>query len=338
MNNDTNLESNIDSADFILTVSGLNTVFHTENGVARAVNNVSFAMKKGQTLGIVGESGSGKSVTALSIMHLINKPGKIESGRILFDKRDLLTLSQRQMQKIRGQRISMIFQEPMTSLNPLKKIGEQISEMFLWHTNLSRRECHNRAVSMLEKVQIPSPRKRANEYPHQLSGGMRQRVMIAIALSLQPEILIADEPTTALDVTIQAQVIDLMLKLKDETGTGIMMITHDLGVVAQMAEHVIVMYGGEIVESADVFSLFEDPKHPYTKALLKSTLKPGANKGTKREKLNEIKGMVPSLYALPQGCNFRLRCPEAQAECKYYEQDLTDVGNDCFVRCIKYSS
>ena len=320
----------------VLNVSGLNTIFQTQDGIARAVNDVSFCMNPGETLGIVGESGSGKSVTALSIMRLIDHPGSIASGQIMFDGRDLLQLSERQMQDVRGNRISMIFQEPMTSLNPLKKIGDQIGEMFIKHTDLSRKECSNKAVSMLERVQIPSPLKRAREYPHQLSGGMRQRVMIAMALACNPEILIADEPTTALDVTIQAQVLDLMLTLKSEIGTGILMITHDLGVVAQIAQQVIVMYAGEIVESGDVFSIFEHPKHPYTKALLNSTLKPGSKQGQKRKKLQEIQGMVPSLYDLPSGCHFFERCPEAVEECLRFEQHLKDVGNGCLVRCIKF--
>jgi len=322
----------------ILTLEGLTTVFKTSGGIARAVNQVSFDMKKGETLGIVGESGSGKSVTALSILRLINKPGSIESGRIMFDGQDLLTLTEKQMQNIRGNRISMIFQEPMTSLNPLKSIGEQVAEMFIRHTDLSHKECRDKAVYMLEKVKIPSALKRAREFPHQLSGGMRQRVMIAMALSLKPEILIADEPTTALDVTIQAQVLDLMLKLKDETGTGIMMITHDLGVIAQTARQVIVMYAGQIVESGDVFSIFENPGHPYTRALLNSTLKPGTRKkGGRREMLSEIKGMVPSLYRLPKGCHFQDRCPEVQEKCRQSEQILKLIENGHLIRCINHT-
>lgn len=323
-------------SDTVLNVSGLNTVFKTSDGIANAVNNVSFQMRPNEILGIVGESGSGKSVTALSIMRLIDSPGSIESGKILFDGQDLLECSEKQMLSIRGNRISMIFQEPMTSLNPLMKIGDQIGEMFLTHTDLSKKECGNKAISMLEKVQIPSPLKRAKEYPHQLSGGMRQRIMIAMALSCNPEILIADEPTTALDVTIQAQVLDLMLKLKSEFDTGILMITHDLGVIAQIAQQVIVMYAGEIVESGNVFSIFQESKHPYTKALLNSTLKPGGKKGRKRKKLQEIKGMVPSLYSLPHGCNFYDRCPEADRECARFEQALKNAGNGCQVRCMKF--
>ncbi len=257
--------------NLVLQVKNLKTYFHTLNGVAKAVDDVSFDLKSGETLGVVGESGSGKSVMALSITQLIKSPpGKIEGGEIFFQGTDLLKLSESSIADIRGNRISMIFQEPMTSLNPLFSIGNQISEIFTRHQSLSKSEAWKRSIDMLDQVQIPSPSKRVKEFPHQLSGGMRQRVMIAMSLACHPEILIADEPTTALDVTIQAQVLDLMLNLKKTMDTAIVMITHDLGVVAEVAQKVIVMYAGEIVEEGDVIPIFKNPRHPYTMALLKS--------------------------------------------------------------------
>lgn len=321
----------------ILSVKGLDTVFETDSGIVKAAGDVSFDMGKGEIIGIVGESGSGKSVTALSIMRLIQHPGRIQSGKVFLGGKDLFTLTERQMQAVRGNRISMIFQEPMTSLNPLKTVGGQIAEMYLRHTPLSSKEAWDKATSMLEKVKIPSAAKRAKEFPHQMSGGMRQRVMIAMAMALKPEILIADEPTTALDVTIQAQVLDLMMHLKEDTGTGILMITHDLGVIAQTAKKVVVMYAGEIVEKGDVFSIFEDPRHPYTKALLHAVIPPGKKKQDgHRTRLSEIKGMVPNLLCLPPGCRFKDRCPEASDPLCSQTQILHDMGDGRMVRCIRY--
>ncbi|MCP4118759.1 MAG: ABC transporter ATP-binding protein [Desulfobacteraceae bacterium] len=320
----------------ILEIKNLKTQFHVLDGVAHAVNNVSLSMKKGEVLGVVGESGSGKSVTALSLMGLVRPPGKIVSGEILFDGTDLRTLSEKQMREIRGDRISMIFQEPMTSLNPLLKIRDQISEMVMRHNNISKKDSYDYCVEMLSKVQIPYPEKRAKEYPHQLSGGMRQRVMIAMALSCNPEILIADEPTTALDVTIQAQVIDLMLKLKEEYDTGIIMITHDLGVIAEIARKVVVMYAGQVVETGDVYDIFDHPGHPYTKALLDSVPRLGKRSRAERKRLREIKGIVPDLFELRSHCNFYERCSEADEDCKHMIPDLIQYENGRSVRCIKF--
>jgi len=319
----------------LLTVANLKTYFYTHDGVAKAVDGVSFTIKPGEILGVVGESGSGKSVTALSIMRLIpNPPGKIIDGRIALHDIDLLTLPEAQMRDVRGNRVSMIFQEPMTSLNPLFSVGDQISEMFLRHLGSSTKESWERSVEMLERVQIPSPSKRAKEYPHQLSGGMRQRVMIAMALACNPELLIADEPTTALDVTIQAQVIDLMLQLQSRYNAAIMMITHDLGVIAEIAQRVVVMYAGQVVETGDIYEIFESPKHPYTEALLRSIPKIGSRSRKGRTRLEEIEGIVPSLYHLPNGCSFFPRCRMAMPECRANPVGLTDLGNDRHVRCL----
>ena len=321
----------------LLEVQELKTYFYTFDGIARAVEGVSFGLNKGETLGIVGESGCGKSVTALSVMRLIPEPpGKIVHGRILLNGNDILQISMNDMKDIMGNRISMIFQEPMTSLNPLFTVGDQISEMFIRHMNLSKKESWNRSVEMLEKVQIPSPGKRARDYPHQLSGGMRQRVMIAMALSCDPEILIADEPTTALDVTIQAQVLDLMLQLKEDFGASILMITHDLAVIAEIAQRVIVMYAGRVVEEGDVFTIFENPMHPYTRALLKSIPKFGNRSKSGREPLHVIKGIVPSLYNLPAGCSFYPRCPEAMDICKTNPIKIAALEENHRVRCALY--
>lgn len=320
----------------ILEINNLKTQFHVLDGVAHAVNDVSISMKKGEVLGVVGESGSGKSVTALSLMGLIRPPGKIVSGKILFDGTDLRTLSEKQMRAVRGNRISMIFQEPMTSLNPLLKIRDQISEMVMAHNRISKKESYDYCVEMLGKVQIPHPEKRAKEYPHQLSGGMRQRVMIAMALSCNPEILIADEPTTALDVTIQAQVIDLMLNLKEQYDTGILMITHDLGVIAEIAQKVVVMYAGQVVETGDVYDIFDNPKHPYTRALLGSVPTLGKRAKGGRKRLREIQGIVPDLFSLKSHCNFYNRCPDADDACKQVPPDLMEQENGSSVRCVKF--
>ncbi|VFQ46823.1 ABC transporter ATP-binding protein [Desulfoluna butyratoxydans] len=320
--------------DYLLEVKNLTTRFHTQRGVAHAVNGVSFGMYPGEILGVVGESGCGKSVTAQSIMRLIPEPpGRIESGEILYDGKDIVGLSARQMRKIRGDRISMIFQEPMTSLNPVKTVGRQIGEVYALHRGVSKRESMNKAVEMLEKVQVPEPARRVKEYPHQLSGGMRQRVMIAMALACDPEILIADEPTTALDVTVQAQIMDLMLKLQAMQKTAIMMITHDLGIIAEMANRVIVMYAGRIVESAPTRTLFRETGHPYTKGLMNSVPVIGTKDADGNSRLTEITGMVPSLYDLPKGCSFALRCPHRSERCDAELPPLFQVSPDHAVRC-----
>jgi oligopeptide/dipeptide ABC transporter ATP-binding protein len=325
---------------YILEVKNLSTYFYSIHGIAKAVNNVSFNLKKGEILGIVGESGCGKSVTSLSIVRLIQSPpGRIKEGEIIFDGTDLLTLSEHEMRDIRGDKISMIFQEPMTSLNPLYTVGNQISEMFIRHNGYDRKKALAESVEMLKKVQIPHPESRVKEYPHQMSGGMRQRVMIAMALACNPEILIADEPSTALDVTIQAQVLDLMLQLKKTYDTAIILITHDLGVIAEVAEKVAVMYAGQIVEEADVEALFDDPLHPYTRALLQSIPVLGERfEKDGRVELNEIKGIVPSLYELPRGCNFYPRCPEAESKCNKAAIPLTSTKDSRQVRCILYDN
>jgi oligopeptide/dipeptide ABC transporter ATP-binding protein len=321
----------------LLRVQELKTYFYTFEGIARAVDDVSFHLSKGETLGLVGESGCGKSVTALSIMRLIPEPpGRVVHGTIDFDGINLLKLPMSEMRGIRGNRISMIFQEPMTSLNPVFTIGDQISEMFVLHQKLSKKESWGRTIEMLGLVQIPAPERRVHEYPHQLSGGMRQRAMIAMALSCDPEILIADEPTTALDVTIQAQVIDLMVQLKKDFDAAIILITHDLGVVAEIAQRIEVMYAGKVVEEAQTLAIFEDPKHPYTRGLLKSIPKLGQRARHGRQRLQEISGIVPSLYELPSGCSFYPRCPDAVAVCQEQAPDLIDLGGAHWVRCWLY--
>jgi peptide/nickel transport system ATP-binding protein/oligopeptide transport system ATP-binding protein len=321
----------------LLQVQDLKTYFSTFEGVAKAVDDVTFHVDKGEVLGIVGESGCGKSVTAQSIMRLIpDPPGKIVQGRILFDRTDLVQLSLEQMRTIRGKRIAMIFQEPMTSLNPVYTVGDQISEMFILHEKRSKRESWKRSVEMLKKVQIPAPEKRVYEYPHQLSGGMRQRAMIAMALACNPEILIADEPTTALDVTIQAQILDLMLQLRQDYDTAIIMITHDLGVIAEIAQRVIVMYAGKVVEEAKAIAIFEEPKHPYTRGLLQSIPKLGQRSIQGRQRLKEISGIVPSLYELAPGCHFSPRCPHAMKICSKNPPQMIDLGAGHLVRCFLY--
>ena len=302
----------------ILEIDNLQTHFFTSAGVVRAVDGVSYGVRSGETLGIVGESGCGKSVTALSILRLVaDPPGRIVGGAIRFAGTNLLDLSESEMEAIRGNDISMIFQEPMTSLNPLLTVGRQISEAIALHRGLSRRDARDQAIEMLRRVHIPEPERRVEAYPHQLSGGMRQRVMIAMAVSCDPKVLIADEPTTALDVTIQAQILDLMRELQDRLATAIMLITHDMGVVAENADRVIVMYAGRKVEEASAEALFEQPGHPYTKGLLGSipNLEVAAHASARRPRLNEIKGMVPSLADLPKGCTFAPRCAFATAEC-----------------------
>ncbi len=321
----------------LLNIEELKTYFNTFEGIVRAVDDVSLFIDKGEVLGVVGESGCGKSVTAQSIMRLIPEPpGRIVHGKILFDGTDIVPLSMEQMRTIRGNRIAMIFQEPMTSLNPVYTIGNQISEMFQLHQNRSKRESWQRSIEMLQKVQIPAPEKRVHEYPHQLSGGMRQRAMIAMALACNPEILIADEPTTALDVTIQAQILELMMQLKEDYDTAIMMITHDLGVITEIAKRVVVMYAGKVVEEGPTVTIFEDPKHPYTQGLLKSIPKLGERAKHGRQQLQEISGIVPSLLDLPEGCRFYARCPHAMGICNQSVPELTKVGDAHRVRCYLY--
>lgn len=314
----------------LLAVQDLRIYFHILAGTVRAVDGISFHINEGETLGVVGESGCGKSVTALSLLQLIPMPpGELVSGRAEFAGQDLLRLNDEEIRKIRGNRISMIFQEPMTSLNPVFTIGNQIKEAIQLHQRLNSKEAEEKAIEMLELVGIPDPRRRIKEYPHQLSGGMRQRVMIAMALSCNPALLIADEPTTALDVTVQAQILELMSELQKKINMSIMMITHNLGVIAEMADRVIVMYCGKIVEETDVRSLFHNPLHPYTKKLLASV--PHLNEHQSR--LQEIPGVVPSLYNLPSGCNFHPRCAEAEEVCPIKEPELTEVSPGHSVAC-----
>ncbi len=299
--------------DTVLRVEGLVTSFKTDDGLVTALDGVGFEIKRGKTLGVVGESGCGKSVTSLSIMRLLPQgSGRIEAGRILFDGQELLSLTDDEMRRLRGNRIAMIFQEPMTALNPVFTAGEQIVEVFKTHRSMTASAARSAALKMMELVRIPDPERRLDEYPHQMSGGMKQRVMIAMALACQPALIIADEPTTALDVTIQAQILRLMKDLQEQMGTSIMFITHDLGVIAEVADDVIVMYAGQVIESADVMSLFDRPHHPYTMGLLASI--PDARQSRDSE-LPTIKGSVPSLKALPKGCRFAERCPFAGDEC-----------------------
>jgi len=304
----------VDAKSVLLEVDGLKTHFFTRDGVVRAVDGVSFRVHAGETVAVVGESGCGKSVTSLSILRLVaSPPGRIVAGRLLFEDRDLLALDEAGMRDIRGNEIAMVFQEPMTSLNPVLTVGRQIGEALTLHRGLSRAEARRRSVDLLGQVGIPEPARRADQYPHQLSGGMRQRVMIAMALACHPRLLIADEPTTALDVTIQAQILDLMQRLKEESGAAILLITHDLGVVAEMAQRVVVMYAGRKVEEAPVDELFARPLHPYTRGLMKCIPRlddPGARR------LAEIPGMVPSLREPLQGCYFAARCPHATERCR----------------------
>jgi oligopeptide/dipeptide ABC transporter ATP-binding protein len=323
-------------ADTVLEIENLQTFFFTESGVVRAVDGVSYTVGSGETLGVVGESGCGKSVTALSILRLVaDPPGRIVGGAIRFEGTNLLDLSEAAMERIRGNEISMIFQEPMTSLNPLMTVGRQIAEAIVLHRGLSRREAMDGAVEMLRRVHIPEPERRVHAYPHQLSGGMRQRVMIAMAASCRPKLLIADEPTTALDVTIQAQILDLMRELQETLGTAIVLITHDMGVVAENADRVAVMYAGRKVEEASAAELFERPGHPYTTGLLGSipNVEVAAHIRGRRTRLNEIKGMVPPLTGLPQGCTFAPRCGLASAECRAAYPPLAEHRPGHWVAC-----
>jgi peptide/nickel transport system ATP-binding protein/oligopeptide transport system ATP-binding protein len=324
----------MDTPSPLLHLEHLKTYFFTVEGTARAVDDVSFSLTKGETIGLVGESGCGKSVTALSIMRLIkDPPGRIVSGKIVFDGSDLVRASARHMKAIRGKRIAMVFQEPMTSLNPVYTIGDQIAEMLQVHENLNKKESWERAVDMIAKVQIPVPERRAREYPHQISGGMRQRAMIAMALACKPEILIADEPTTALDVTVQAQILDLMQQLRQEFGTAIILISHDLGIIAETVERIVVMYAGKVVEEGPTLDVFDTPKHPYTKGLFKSRPKIGERSRYGRRRLLEIQGAVPNLFQLPGGCSFHTRCVEAEDICRQTVPELSSMSDNRKVRC-----
>ncbi len=313
----------------ILEIKNLTTELFTDRGIVRAVDNVSFSLEKGEILGLVGESGCGKSMTSMSIMQLLSKKNARISGEILFDGKDLLTLSEKEMNDIRGNRIAMIFQDVMTSLNPLMTVGKQIMEPMMVHRGMSAAKAREEAIHLLDAVGIPMPEKRVDEYPNSLSGGMRQRVMIAIALSCRPQVLIADEPTTALDVTIQAQILELMKKIREEYGTAIIMISHDLGVISEMCDRAAIMYCGNIVEQGTIDQIFESPTHPYTKGLLKSIPTPD----TEAEELYSIPGIVPPLYNLPRGCKFADRCYAACDACHERIPDVFEVEEGHIVCC-----
>lgn len=317
-------------ASKVLEVKNLRTHFFTDRGVVKSADGVSFSIEKGKTLGIVGESGCGKSITSMSLMRLIPKPGKIVEGEMILDGVDLAKVSEEEMLKIRGNDISMIFQEPMTSLNPVFTVGFQISEVLILHQKMSEEDARKKSIEMLKLVGIPRPDQIVDEYPFQLSGGMRQRVMIAMALACQPKVLIADEPTTALDVTIQAQILDLMNDLKKKTDTAILLITHDLGVVAEMCDHVVVMYSGKVVEEGDIHTIFANPMHPYTKGLMNSIPK----LTDELEELESIDGAVPNPLKLPTGCYFNPRCKYATDECRAKQPELKDMGNGHKVSCF----
>ena len=323
-------------ADLAMEVDGLKTYFFTRGGIVKAVDDVSFYLKKGETLGIVGESGCGKSITALSVMRLVpDPPGKTVAGSVKLDGRDLLGLSAAEMREVRGNEMSMIFQEPMTALNPVFKIGHQISEALILHQGMNKEQALERSIEMLDLVKIPESRQRVNEYPHQLSGGMRQRVMIAMALACNPKVLIADEPTTALDVTIQAQILELIVQLQEKLGTAVILITHDLGVIAETAQRVVVMYAGKKVEEASVEDLFAEPMHPYTHGLLASVPHLDIMKGeeSKVERLEEIPGIVPLLNNLPPGCTFAPRCKFADEKCTSEYPPYVERKEDHWVAC-----
>lgn len=316
----------------LIDIRNLQIYFHVKEGVAKAVDGISYQLRHGETLGLVGESGCGKTVSSLAILGLLDvPPAEYRGGEILFDGKNLLKCNEKEMRRIRGKAISMIFQEPMTSLNPIMTIGSQIAEVFLNHMQMKPLQARERTLDLLEMVGIPSPRQRMAEYPHQLSGGMRQRVMIALALACKPKILVADEPTTALDVTIQAQILDLMMDLKDDLGTSILLITHDLGVIAETADRVAVMYAGRIVEKSDVNTIFENPLHPYTQGLLRSI--PRIDEAARPLRLKEISGRVPSLSFLPPGCAFFDRCPIGQDGCRDRRPELEAVDEDHWVSC-----
>jgi oligopeptide/dipeptide ABC transporter ATP-binding protein len=320
----------------LLEVKHLQTHFATRAGLVRAVDGVSFHVDRGELLGLVGESGCGKSITALSVMRLIAPPGKIVGGEINFDGKNLLQLSDRAMRAIRGDDLAMIFQDPMTSLNPVFTVGEQIAEALRLHRHLSRKAAHEAAIAAMHEVSIPDPSRRVDDYPHQLSGGMRQRVMIAMALACDPKLLIADEPTTALDVTIQAQILELLDDLRKTRDLGVLLITHDLGVVAEVADRVAVMYTGKIVEESPVADLFARPKHPYTEGLLRSVPKLTVAGVVRKERLETIEGTVPSPTNLPPGCHFAPRCPHRMPRCTEGEIPFYDLAGDVQVRCVLF--
>ena len=320
----------------LLEIKNLHTYFQTREGLVCAVEGVSFYLDRGELLGLVGESGCGKSITALSIMRLVAPPGKIVAGEILFEGRDLLKLSNAEMRSMRGNDVAMIFQDPMTSLNPVFTVGEQIAEALRLHRKLSRKDARAAAVEAMREVSIPDPELRVNDYPHQLSGGMRQRVMIAMALACDPKVLIADEPTTALDVTIQAQILELLNNLRRTRDLAVLLITHDLGVVAEVADRVAVMYTGKIVEESPVDELFARPKHPYTEGLLRSVPKLTAKDVARKTRLQTIEGTVPRPTALPPGCHFEPRCPYRMPRCREEEIPLYPAGPGVTVRCVLY--
>lgn len=317
-------------SETILKVEDLKIHFHTQDGLAKAVDGISYEVKKGQTLGIVGESGCGKSITSLAILQLVpSPPGIIAGGRILFKGQDLLHFNDRAIRDIRGNKISMIFQEPMTALNPILSVGEQITEVIMRHLKKSKEEAYARALQLLEEVGIPSPEARIEEYPHQLSGGMKQRVMIAMALACEPDILIADEPTTALDVTVQAQILELLKRMQKEHGMAIILITHDLGVIAEMADDVVVMYAGKVVETSDVKSLYDKRLHPYTQGLFKAI----PNILDQKQRLEIIEGVVPNPLEFPQGCRFSTRCKKVEEQCYDVDPELLNIEGEHKVAC-----
>ncbi|GGB31984.1 peptide ABC transporter ATP-binding protein [Lentibacillus populi] len=319
----------------LLKITDLKTHFFGDDGVVIAVDGVTITVNKGETVGIVGESGCGKSVTSLSIMRLLqDTPGQVVGGSIEFENKNILEISEKEMRGIRGNDIAMIFQEPMTSLNPVYKIGKQLEEAIRLHLKYDKKRAHKHAIRMLELVGLPRAKQLMNEFPYQLSGGMRQRVMIAMAMACSPKLLIADEPTTALDVTIQAQILELMQELRETSETAIMLITHDLGVVAEMCDRVVVMYAGKVVEETDVITLFEDPKHPYTKGLIGSVPKLGEN----AEELDSIPGNVPTPYNMPNGCKFAPRCKFAMEKCWEIDPNLIETENDHLVRCLLFQN
>ncbi|HQC57507.1 MAG TPA: ABC transporter ATP-binding protein [Mesotoga sp.] len=319
----------MDSKNALLQVKDLRTYFHTEDGIVKAVDGVTFDVYSGETLGIVGESGCGKSVTSLSVMRLLDEKGEIAGGKIIFEGRDVMAIPESQMMKIRGNDMAMIFQEPMTALNPVFTVGFQIMEAILLHQDVNKEQARTMAIDMLRKVGIPEPEKRIDEYPHELSGGMRQRAMIAMALSCNPKLLFADEPTTALDVTIQAQILELMKSLQDQYGMALVMITHDLGVIAEMAQRVVVMYAGKVVEYADVHTLFKNPRHPYTWGLMNAIPRLDEDK----EVLYNIPGVVPDPLDFPDGCRFNTRCPLATEKCRKEEPPLVEIESDHTAAC-----
>jgi peptide/nickel transport system ATP-binding protein/oligopeptide transport system ATP-binding protein len=314
----------------MLEIKDLRTCFFTKKGTAAAVDGVSMTIPPKTIVGVVGESGCGKSVTALSVLRLVSRPGKIVSGSVLLDGEDLLAKSPREIRRVRGDRVSMIFQEPMTSLNPVYTVGSQVSEALRVHRGMDKKQARDAVVEMFKAVGIPEAERRFRAYPHQMSGGLRQRVMIAMAMVCRPELLIADEPTTALDVTIEAQILSLMKELEKNFGASIMLITHNMGVVAEICDYVYVMYAWKIMEQADIYSLFRDTRHPYTRGLLGSIPRPGAERG----RLYNIEGMVPSLLDLPKGCRFSPRCAEASAVCSEREPELFETSPGHFVRCF----